>query len=382
MKALVYHRPKTIRFEEVPEPRIEHAQDAILRVTSTAICGSDLHIYNGYFPQPRPMTLGHEFMGVVEEVGPRVTKLKKGDRVVVPFPISCGACFFCERGLPGHCERSNPKLYGPDGRTNKGGGLFGYTDEYGGYEGGQAQYVRVPYADVGPRKVGDGPDEKWLFLSDIIPTGWTAAKWCGLKGGETVAVFGCGPVGLMAMKSARLQGAERIIAVDILDYRRRTAARVARAEIVNPDDGDPVEKIRAMTGGRGADAVIDAVGLEAEHGFVQSMSNVLHLQVGTINALKTAVKAVRRGGNLSVIGVYGAPANAFPMDEIFDKGLALRAGQAPVQAVMDDVYAEVAAGRLTAEDIVSHRLALEDGPRAYKIFNDKQEACLKVVLKP
>ncbi|MGV3532129.1 MAG: alcohol dehydrogenase catalytic domain-containing protein, partial [Chthoniobacteraceae bacterium] len=230
MKALVFHRPGKVSVDQVPDPTIKHPEDVILRVTSTAICGSDLHIYNGFFPQLKPMTLGHEFMGVVEETGSAVTKLRKGDRVVVPFPIACGACFFCNHQLPGHCENSNPDHYGPEGGLldQKGGALFGYTDLYGGYEGGQAEYVRVPYANFGPRKVPDGfTDEQVLFLTDIFPTGYSGIDWAGVKGGETVAVFGCGPVGIMAQKSAWLRGAKRVIGVDIQDYRLETARRTA-----------------------------------------------------------------------------------------------------------------------------------------------------------
>src|SRR3569832_588265 len=383
MKALVFHSPKDVRFETVPDPRIENARDAILRVTSTSICGSDLHIYNGYFPQKSPMILGHEFMGIVAEVGPRVRNLKKGDRVVVHFPIACGECFFCARALPGQCERSNPARYGPADAKERGGGLYGYTDEYGPYNGGQAQYVRVPFADVGPRKVPDGlPDERVLFLSDIIPTGWTAAEWCELQGGENVDVIGCGSVGLMAMRSARLQGAARILAIDPVAYRRDAARRAADAEVIDPSSADPVEAVRELTGGRGADACIDAVGLEAEHGLMESVSNVLHLQVGTINSLRSAIAAARRGGAVSVIGVYGAPASDFPLNEVFDKGLRLRAGQAPVQARIDKLLDMVVAGRLTAEDLVTHRVPLAEGPAAYEAFNFKRESCLKFVLKP
>lgn len=383
MKALVFHKPKDVRYETVEDPRIMHAQDAILRVTATSICGSDLHIYNGYFPQKSKQVLGHEFMGVVVETGPRVTKLKKGDRVVVPFPIACGECWFCRRALPAACEKTNPKRYGPDGRKQKGGGLFGYTDEYGHYDGGQAELVRVPYADFGPRKVPEGmPDDEALFLSDIIPTGWTAAEWCEIQAGDTVAVFGCGPVGLMAMKAARLMGAEQIIAVDPLEYRRKLASRVARAIPVDPGRSDAVEEIRRLTGGRGADAAIDAVGLEAEHGPVQSLANVAHLTVGSINALKAAISAARRGGAVSVIGVYAAPPRDFPLDILFDKGLRLRCGQAPVQPKIDMLMGLVAEGKLGAKDIVTHRLKLSDGPAAYKMFNDKKDGVVKVILKP
>lgn len=383
MKALVFHKPKDVRLETVADPAIEDVRDAVLRVTSASICGSDLLIYNGFLPQKTPLVMGHEFMGVVVETGPRVTNLRKGDRVVVPFPISCGQCWFCERGLPGHCERSNPAHYGPDGRKDRGGGLFGHTDLYGPYRGGQAQYVRVPYADVGPRVVPRGvPDERMLFLSDILPAGWTAAEWCELKGGETVAVFGCGPVGLMAMKAARILGAERVIAVDTLDYRRRLAKRIAGAEMIDPGETDAAEAIRLLTHGRGADACVDAVGMEADHGALETVSNALRHQVGSISVLRQAIRSVRRGGVISAVGVYGAPAGNFPIDEIFEKGLRLRAGQAPAQAVLDRVFALALRGAYTAEDIVTHRMPLDDGPRAYKLFNEKREGCVKVVLKP
>lgn len=383
MKALVFHKPRDIRYETVPDPKIEHVRDAIVKVTSTSICGSDLHIYNGYFPQARRLILGHEFMGIVEEVGPRVSNLKRGDRVVVPFPIACGLCWFCRNQLPVHCERSNPENYGPDGTlTQKGAGLFGYTDLYGGYSGGQAEYVRVPFADFGPRKAPEGfYDEKVLFLTDIIPTGWTAVEWCELKGGETVAVFGAGPVGLMAIKAAWLHGAKRVIAVDRLDYRLRLAKKIAGVDAINIEKDDPVETIRDMTSGRGADACIDAVGMEADHPMRESVANVLHLQVGTIRALKTALLAVRRGGAVCAIGVYGADFR-FPLGQVFEKGILFRCGQAPVHAHIDRLMELVVEGKITAEDIVTHRLPLAHGPRAYEIFNRKEEECVKVVLKP
>lgn len=383
MKALVFHKPKDIRYETVADPRIEHAQDVILRVTATSICGSDLHIYNGYLPQKDAQVLGHEFMGVVVEAGPRVTKLKKGDRVVVPFPIACGDCWFCRREMPVHCEKTNPKMYGPDGRTEKGGGLFGFTDLYGHYDGGQAELVRVPYADFGPRKVPEGmPDDQALFLSDIIPTGWFAAEWCDIQRGDSVAVFGCGPVGLMAMRAARFMGAGRIYAIDPQMYRRELAARLFGAVEIDPDKVDAVEELRRLTEGRGVDASIDAVGLEAEHSALQSLSNVMHLTVGSINALKLAVSATRRGGVVSIVGVYGSPPRDFPLDMIFDKGLRLRAGQAPVHARIDKLMELVASGDLGAKDIVTHHLRLSDGTAAYKVFNDKKDGIVKVLLTP
>ncbi|HEY1080759.1 MAG TPA: alcohol dehydrogenase catalytic domain-containing protein, partial [Prosthecobacter sp.] len=266
MKAAVFHRPGNISVDNVPDPKIQDIDDAIVRVTATAICGSDLHIYNGFTPQLKAMIMGHEFMGIVEEVGSGVSRLKKGDRVVVPFPIACGTCFFCNHSLPGHCEHSNPEKYGPEGALlkEKGGGMFGYTDLYGGYDGGQAEYVRVPFANNGPRVITTShKDEEVLFLTDIFPTGFSAVEWGGVRGGETVAVFGCGPVGLMAQKVARARGAAQVIGVDIEDYRLAKARAACGSETVNLHQTDPVEAIRELTEGRGADVCIDAVGQEA-----------------------------------------------------------------------------------------------------------------------
>src|SRR5437762_438979 len=304
MKALVYHRPGHVEVNDVADPKIEDPHDIILRVTSTAICGSDLHIYNGFFPQVKDLILGHEFMGVVEETGADVKNLAKGDRVVVPFPIACGQCFFCQSGLPGHCENSNPEHYGPEGRllSEKGGGLFGYTDLYGGYSGGQAEYVRVPYGDFGPRKVGDNyGDEDVLFLTDIFPTGYSAIDWAGVKGGETVAVFGCGPVGLMAQKVAWLRGAKRVIGVDI----------------------------------------------------------------------QQSLLATARG-----------PYDAYPLGQIFDKGIRMAFGQAPVQKYMDELIRLLDEKKIRLDDIITHRLPLSNAPHGYEIFCEKKDGCVKVVLKP
>jgi len=384
MKALVFHKPKDVRVETVPDPVIEKPTDAIIRVTSTAICGSDLHIYNGMFPQVRPMVLGHEFMGVVEDVGTGVTRLKKGDRVVVPFPVACGSCWFCSHGSSVNCENSNPEMYGPEGHimTGKGGGLFGYTDMYGGYDGGQAQYVRVPYADVGPRIVpASMTDDQLLFLTDIFPTGWTAVDWADMKGGETVAVFGCGPVGLMAIKSAWLRGAGRVIAFDVEEYRMEMARTICKAETINAKDENAIQMIREMTGGRGADVCIDAVGMEADRNFWDRVKSVIHLEKGSINALRMALEAVRRNGVVSVVGVYGYPYDNFPWHQIFDKGLTIRAGQAPVHKYIDHLVSLVSMGKIQLDDIITHRLSLDDAPHAYKIFNDKEDRCVKVVLK-
>ena len=261
-------------------------------------------------------------MGIVEEVGSGVTKLKKGDRVVVPFPIACGHCYFCNKLLPGHCENSNPEHYSPEGGilSQKGGGMFGYTDLYGGYDGGQAEYVRVPYADFGPRKVPDGlTDEQVLFLTDIFPTGYSAIEWAEMKGGETVAVFGCGPVGLMAMKSAWLKGAKRVIGIDLQPYRLEMARQSANAEVININEGDVIEKIRDMTEGRGADVCVDAVGMEADRDLLDRALSVVRFEKGTINAFRMCLSAVRRGGVVPVVGVYGVNYDNFPLGQIIRK---------------------------------------------------------------
>jgi len=385
MKALVYHRPGHVEVNDVADPKIEDPHDIILRVTSTAICGSDLHIYNGFFPQVKDLILGHEFMGVVEETGADVKNLAKGDRVVVPFPIACGQCFFCQSGLPGHCENSNPEHYGPEGGflSEKGGGLFGYTDLYGGYSGGQAEYVRVPYGDFGPRKVGDNyGDEDVLFLTDIFPTGYSAIDWAGVKGGETVAVFGCGPVGLMAQKVAWLRGAKRVIGVDIQQYRLATARETAKSETVNAQDTDPIAAIREMSNGRGADVCVDAVGMEADRNIADKLKNVWHAEIGSIQVLKNCISAVRRGGFVSVVGVYGIPYDAYPLGQIFDKGIRMAFGQAPVQKYIDELIRLLDQKKIRLYDIITHRLPLSDAPYGYEIFCEKKDGCVKVVLKP
>jgi alcohol dehydrogenase len=331
------------------------------------------------------MVLGHEFMGIVEEVGHGVTKFKKGDRVIVPFNISCGSCWFCNHHLPTHCENSNEENYGAEGAllSQKGGGLFGYTDLYGGYDGGQAEYVRVPYADVGPRKVPESmTDDQLLFLTDIFPTGWTAVDWAQLKGGETVAVFGCGPVGLMAQKVAWLRGAGRVIGLDVQDYRLEMARRVCKSETINASDENAIAQIRELTGGRGADVCIDAAGMEADRSFWDKVGNIIRLQRGTINALRMAFDAVRRGGTVTVVGVYGYPYDNFPLHQMFDKGIIFRGGQAPVHNYIDQLVQLVTEGKIKLDDVITHKMPLGDAPHGYKIFNDKEDNCVKVVLKP
>ena len=385
MKAAVFHKIGDIQAETVPDPTIEHPEDVILRVTSTAICGSDLHILNGFIPQLKDMVMGHEFMGIVEETGKEVTNLKKGDRVVVPFPIACGHCFFCAIGMAPNCENSNAEKYGPEGDMlkGKGGALFGYTDLYGGYRGGQAEYVRVPYANFGPRKIADSlSDEQVLFLTDIFPTGWSAIDWAQLQGGETVAIFGSGPVGLMAQKAAWIKGAGRVIAVDPLEYRLELAKRVNKVETINSHQVDPVKVIREMTAGRGADVCVDAVGLEAERSFLDKVKATINFEKGTIKVLENCVKAVRRAGTVTVVGVYGTAFDNFPIHTIFDKGLKLQFGQAPVHKYIDELIPLVEQGKVVLNDILTHTLPLSDVSHGYDIFKKKEDNCVKIILKP
>jgi S-(hydroxymethyl)glutathione dehydrogenase/alcohol dehydrogenase len=385
MKAAVFHKPGEITYDTVPDPRIELATDVILKVTSTAICGSDLHILSGAVPQKEPMIMGHEFMGIVEEVGAEVKNLKKGDRVVVPFPIACGHCFFCQHHASPACENSNYKHYGPDGdlMDQKGAALFGYTDLYGGYSGGQAEYVRVPYGDVSPRIIPDNlSDEQVLFLTDIFPTGWSAIDWAQLKGGEVVAIFGSGPVGLMAQKAAWVNGASRVIAIDPLNYRLEKAKAVNKVDTLNPHEVDVVEAIRSMTGGRGADVCVDAVGFEPERTFFDKVKATVNLEKGSIKVLEMAFKAVRRMGTVSIVGVYGSTYDNFPLHRIFDKGITLKMGQAPVLNYIDHLIDLVKTEKVVLDDIITHTLPLGQVSHAYKIFDEKKEDCVKVVLKP
>jgi S-(hydroxymethyl)glutathione dehydrogenase/alcohol dehydrogenase len=384
MKANVFHKPGKLSVDNVPDPAIRNENDIIVKVTSTSICGTDLHIYNGFIPQKNPMILGHEFMGTVEDIGKKIHHLKKGDRVVVPCIIACGNCFFCKHSLPAHCENTNEK-YGPDGRppNQLGGGVFGYTDLYGGYDGGQAEYVRVPCSDYGPRKIESHlEDDEVLFLTDIFPTGWTAMKRAQLQGGETVVVFGCGPVGIMTQKSAWLQGAGRVIGVDILNYRLEIAKKAGKIEALNAEEVNVLETIREMTEGRGADVCVDAVGMEAHRSFGEKLSNLTHGQAGTINALRQCISAVRRGGIVSIIGVYGSDYASFPLGQIFDKAITIHSGAVELQPFFDELLGLIEEKKVNLTDIITHRLSLDQAAHAYDIFCKKKDNCLKVVLKP
>jgi threonine dehydrogenase-like Zn-dependent dehydrogenase len=387
MKAAVIHGPGKVSYDTVDDPGIKTDRDIILKVTATAICGSDLHIYSGGIPQPRPMVLGHEFMGIVEETGASVRNLQRGDRVVVPFPIACGNCFFCTHHLPGHCENSNPEHYGPEGGllTQKGGALFGYTDLYGGYDGGQAQYVRVPYADYGPRKVPDSlSDEQVLFLTDIFPTGYSGIDWADIKGGETVAIFGAGPVGIMAAKSAWLRGAARVVIVDTLPYRLAKAATAANAETIlwEGNGKEVIEQIRSMTEGRGADACIEAVGFEPDRNLLDRAKAVVNLEKGSPKVIEACMSAVRRGGVVSVLGVYPTTYDNFPLGQFFDKGIILKGGQAPAHEHIDKLLEYVEQGKVRLDDIITHRLPLSKIADGYSMFKKREDNCVKVVLNP
>ena len=378
MRAVAYHGPSTLRVVDKPEPTLEHPNDAIVRVTRTAICGSDLHLYHGLVPDTRVgTTFGHEFTGVVEAVGPSVRTLSEGDRVVVPFNIACGACFFCQRGLLANCDNVNPN-------TDIAGGVYGYSHTTGGYEGGQAERVRVPFADVGPLKIPDDmEDEQVLFLSDILPTGYQAAEMGEVKAGETVVVFGCGPVGLFAQRSAWLLGAGRVIAVDHVAERLDLARRWAGAETVNfTEVDDVVLHLKRLTDGRGADVCIDAVGLEAAGSTLHRVLGAAFLQAGRATALTWAIDAVRRGGNVSIIGVYGPPWNLVPIGTAMNKGLTLRMNQCNVRRYMPHLLEHIRAGRIDPRAIITHRLPLEEAPRAYELFARKQDGCIKCVLLP
>ncbi len=385
MKAAVFHKIGDISVDNVDDPKLEKSDDIIIKVTSTAICGSDLHIYDGFVPQLKDQVLGHEFMGIVEETGPDVTKVKKGDRVVVPFTIACGQCFFCQQGFHPSCEHSNPEMYGPEGdlMKGKGGGMFGYTDMYGGYSGGQAEYVRVPYGNTGPKIIPDGlDDDQVLFLTDIFPTGWSAVKWGHVKPGDTVVIFGSGPVGLMAQKAAWLNGAKRVIAVDPLDYRLEKARRVNNVDTLNANEDDLREKIYAMTDGRGADVAIDAVGMEASRTFLEKVKTVINVEKGTSKVIEMCTEAVRRNGTVSVVGVYASPYDNFPIHRIFDKGLIMQFGQAQTHMYIDECFEMVRSGKVVLDDIITHRLPLSKASEAYDMFKQKTDDCVKVVLKP
>jgi threonine dehydrogenase-like Zn-dependent dehydrogenase len=389
MRALTWHGRHDVRVDTVPDPAIVNPRDAIIEVTSTAICGSDLHLYDGVIPGMQAGDiLGHEFMGIVVDTGPRST-LERGQRVVVPFTISCGGCFFCHNGQFSACDNSNPVeaqdatelLYG-----HAVSGLFGYSHLSGGYAGGQAEYVRVPFSDVGPIVVPDGfDDEEVLFLSDILPTGWMAAENAEIEPGDTVAVWGCGPVGLFAVQSALLMGAADVIAIDHHPH-RLALARQLGARVIDYTQTHVLEALMEMSGGLGPDAVIDAVGMES-HGFApDNLLDAAKQRIGMgadrAHALRMALMAVRKGGRVSIPGVYGGLADNFPLGALMEKGLQIRTGQTHVQRYTHELLHRIAEGEIDTTFLISHRLPLEDGPRGYRNFHDNQNDWTKVVLRP
>jgi threonine dehydrogenase-like Zn-dependent dehydrogenase len=387
MRAVCWYGKSDVRVESVPDPEILNPRDVIVRVTLTAICGSDLHLYGGYIPSmQRGDILGHEFMGEVVEVG-HENGLKSGDRVVVPFAIACGNCFFCRRGLYSACDNSNPSgmLEKKDGYTSA--GLFGYSHMYGGYAGGQADYVRVPYGDVGPLKVPESlTDEQVLFLSDILPTGYMAAENCSIQSGDTVAVWGCGPVGQFAIRSAYLLGAERVIAIDRFPERLHLA-RNASAEIIDYSKHENVvEVLKEMTGGLGPDSCIDAAGMEAHGATLSALYDRTKQAVGLAGdrpaALREAIQACRKGGTVSVPGVYGGSLDGMPLGAAFGKGLTLKMGQTHVHKYMQPLLERIANGEIDPSEVITHRLRLEQAPEAYEMFRDKQDSCIKIVMRP
>jgi threonine dehydrogenase-like Zn-dependent dehydrogenase len=389
MRANCWEGKHKMSVEEVPDPKILNSRDAIVRITSTAICGSDLHLYDGLVPTMQSGDIvGHEFMGEVVETGPGVKNLKTGDRVVVPFPIACGACFFCQRGLTSLCENSNPnavmaeKMWG-----HSPSGLFGYSHLLGGFAGGQAEYARVPFADVGPLKIENGfTDEQVLFLSDIFPTGYMAAEQCNIQPGDTIAVWGCGPVGLFAIKSAFLLGAERVFAIDRFPDRLRMAREKCGAQTINYEEGNVLEVLQEATGGRGPDACIDCVGMEAHgHGPMFAYDRAKQAVMAETDrpiALREAILACRNGGTVSVAGVYGGFVDKVPFGAVMNRSLTIKTGQTHVHRYLKPLLERIAKGEIDPSFVVTHRAKLDDAPEMYDKFLKKEDECIKVVLKP
>lgn len=389
MKAVCYYGTQDLRVETVPDPQILNPRDAIIKVTSSAICGSDLHIYGGMIPtMQKGDILGHEFMGEVVEVGSGNKRLAVGDRVVVPFTIACGNCFFCKQELWSLCDNSNPNAWMVEKISGYSpSGLFGYSHMYGGYPGGQAEYVRVPFADVGPLKVPSSlSDEQVLFLSDIFPTGYMAAENCAIQKGDTIAVWGCGPVGQFAIKSAYLLGAERVIAIDRFADRLALAKDEGKAHTLNYMEVDVLEALREMTGGQGPDACIDAVGLEAHGTTIDArydrVKTSMYMATDRVHALREAIAACRKGGTVSIPGVYGGWLDKFPLGAAFAKGLTLKMGQTHMHKYMPRLLERIERGEIDPGYIITHRVGLDDVPSMYETFRAKQDHCIKVVIKP
>lgn len=379
MKAVTFQGAKDIQVKEVQDPVLHDQDDIIVRITSTAICGSDLHIYQGALPAEKDYVIGHEPMGIVEEVGPGVTRVKKGDRVVLPFNISCGHCFYCENDMESQCDNSNRN---PEYDT---GAYFGFTDRYGDYPGGQAEYLRVPYGNFMPFVIPEScelEDEAVLFMSDVLPTAYWSVENSGMKPGDTVIVLGCGPIGLMTQKFAWMKGAKRVIAVDYEPYRLNHAKKMNQVEICNFDEHkDTGLFLREATQG-GADVVIDCVGMDGKKNPLEAVGQKLKLQGGTLSALEIGIQAVRKFGTIQVTGVYGSKYNMFPLGDIFERNISLKMGQAPVIHYMPMLFDMINQGKFDPTEIVTHKVPLAEASEAYKIFNEHNDNCIKVVLKP
>ncbi len=379
MKAVTYQGIKDIQVKNVEDPTLKKKDDIIVRITSTAICGSDLHIYQGAIPTYKDYVIGHEPMGIVEEVGSDVTKVKKGDRVILPFNVSCGDCFYCNNAMESQCDHSNDNL-GVDS-----GGYVGFTQRYGNYPGGQAEFLHVPYGNFMPFVIPDScelEDDAVLFLSDIVPTAYWSVENAGVKKGDTVVVLGCGPVGLLTQKFAWMKGAKRVIAVDYISYRLAHAKKMNNVETINLDDYDEVAfYIREVTKG-GADVVIDCVGMDGKKTPLEAIGQKMKVQGGTLSPLRIAMDAVRKFGTIQITGVYGAKYNQFPLGHLFERNISLKMGQAPVIHLMPKLFDLITAGKFDPTDIITHKLPLEEASKAYQLFSNREDNCIKVILKP
>ncbi|RFU63252.1 zinc-dependent alcohol dehydrogenase [Bacillus sp. V59.32b] len=379
MKAVTFQGAKDIQVKQVADPSIEKKDDIIVRITSTAICGSDLHIYQGALPAHKDYVIGHEPMGIVEEVGSEVTKVKKGDRVVLPFNISCGHCYYCQHDLESQCDNSNGN------EAIDTGGYFGFTERYGNYPGGQAELLRVPYGNFMPFVIPESSeleDEALLFMSDVLPTAYWSVENSGVKKGDTVVVLGCGPIGLMTQKFAWMKGAKRVIAIDNLPYRLNHAKKMNNVETYNFDEYDDMGSyVKEITEG-GADVVIDCVGMDGKKSVVEAVEQKLKLQGGTLSAIQIALKAVRKFGTIQLTGVYGSMYNMFPLGNIFERNVTMKMGQAPVIHYMPMLFDKITNGEFDPTEIITHKVPLDQASDAYKVFNDHEDECIKVVLKP
>ena len=374
---MTYQGKKAIAVKKVDFPQIIDPEDIIVKITSTAICGSDLHLYQGNFPLPIGYVIGHEPMGIVEEIGPKVTSVKKGDRVVIPFTVACGRCQYCDQHLDSQCDNSNPHY--------DSGGYFGYSEKYGNYPGGQAEYLRVPFGNYTPFRIPEEcelEDDKLLFLSDVLPTAYWSVEHAGVKKGDTVIVLGCGPVGLMAQQFAWKKGAKRVIAIDYFDYRLNHSKKVNQTEVFNFTEYDDMgETLKELTKG-GADVVIDCVGMDGKKSPLEYIEQKLKLQGGTLGPIQIATKAVRKCGTVQITGVYGGLYNMFPLGPFFARNITLKMGQAPARSYMKTIYDQIVNGEVDPTTIITHKLSLDDAAYGYDIFNERQDGCIKVILKP